>query len=118
MKFIPKEEFIRTIEDRLQDIQDNLLERARVFRDEHTVRIDSKEDFERFFTAVNPGKPGIHGGFALAHWAGSNEDEEQIQKSLKVTIRCIPFGDEFAEEGTCFYTGKPSSRRVFFAKSY
>ena len=55
---------------------------------------------------------------AIVHWAGSNEDEEQIQKDHKVTIRCIPFGDEFAEEGTCFYTGKPSSRRVFFAKSY
>ena len=88
-------------------------------RDEHTVKIDSKEDFEKFFTPQNQDKPEIHGGFALCHWAGSMEDEEQIQRDHKVTIRCIPFGDdEYAEEGTCFYTGKPSSRRVVFAKSY
>jgi prolyl-tRNA synthetase len=52
------------------------------------------------------------------HWAGSNEDEDRIAKDYKVTIRCIPLGDEYAEEGTCFVTGKPSSRRVVFAKSY
>ena len=117
-EFIPKEDFIRSVSERLQDVQDNLLERARAFRDANIVRIDTREAFDAFFTPRNPNQPEIHGGFALCHWAGSNEDEEQIQKDLKVTIRCIPFGDEFAEEGTCFYTGKPSNRRVFFAKSY
>ena len=77
-----------------------------------------REEFEKFFTPENQDKPEIHGGFALCHWAGSTEEEEQIQKDHKVTIRCIPFGDEYAEEGTCFFTGKPSSRRVVFAKSY
>ena len=52
------------------------------------------------------------------HWAGSSEDEDRIQKELKVTIRCIPFGEEYVEEGVCFITGKPSKRRVVFAKSY
>ena len=116
--FVPKEDFIRSLSERLQEVQDSLLERARVFRDENIIKIDSREEFEALFTPRNPNQPEIHGGFALCHWAGSNEDEEQIQKDLKVTIRCIPFGNEFAEEGTCFYTGKPSSRRVFFAKSY
>ena len=117
-EFIDKEQFLRVVENTLEDIQGNLLQRATELRQKHTLKIDSKEEFEKFFTPQNTEKPEIHGGFALCHWAGSNEDEEQIQKDLKVTIRCIPFGDEYAEEGTCFYTGKPSSRRVVFAKSY
>jgi prolyl-tRNA synthetase len=117
-EFIPKEDFIRSVADLLQEIQDKLLERATEFRDANITKIDTKEEFEAFFTAKNQQKPEIHGGFALCHWAGSNEDEDQLSKAYKVTIRCIPFGDEFAEEGICFYTGKPSSRRVFFAKSY
>jgi len=117
-EFIGKEDFLKVVENTLTDIQNNLLQRATAMREEHTVKIDSKEEFEKFFTPENKNKPEIHGGFALCHWAGSNEDEEQIQKDHKVTIRCIPFGDEYAEEGTCFYTGKPSSRRVVFAKSY
>jgi prolyl-tRNA synthetase len=52
------------------------------------------------------------------HWAGSNEEEDKIAKEMKITIRCIPISDEFAEEGKCFLTGKPSSRRVVFARSY
>ena len=117
-EFIGNEDFLRAVENTLEDIQATLLQRATAMRGEHTVKIDSKEEFEKFFTPQNPDKPEIHGGFALCHWAGSNEDEEQIQKDHKVTIRCIPFGEEYAEEGTCFYTGKPSSRRVVFAKSY
>jgi prolyl-tRNA synthetase len=52
------------------------------------------------------------------NWAGSSEDEDTLSKELKVTIRCIPHGDQFAEEGKCVLTGKPSSRRVVFARSY
>ncbi|MFT5105609.1 MAG: prolyl-tRNA synthetase, partial [Pseudoalteromonas tetraodonis] len=117
-EFIGNEDFLRAVGNTLEDIQSNLLLRARAMREEHTVKIDTKEAFEQFFTPENKEKPEIHGGFALCHWAGSSEDEEQIQKQHKVTIRCIPFGDEYVEEGTCFYTGKPSSRRVVFAKSY
>ena len=46
------------------------------------------------------------------------DDEEKIQQDLKVTVRCIPNDDRFAEEGTCPFTGKPSSKRIVFAKSY
>jgi prolyl-tRNA synthetase len=55
-------------------------------------------------------------GFALAHWNGTREVEEQIKTDLKVTIRCIPFGPD--EPGQCVITGEPSARRVVFAKSY
>lgn len=117
-EFISKEEFIRRAEDILADIQSELLRRATELRDSHTRKIDTEEEFRAFFTPENEAKPEIHGGFALVHWAGTSEDEERLQKELRVTIRCIPKGDEYAEEGTCFLTGKPSHRRVVFAKSY
>ena len=82
------------------------------------TRIDSMEEFIEFFTPSNTEKPEIHGGFALCHWAGSNEEEEKIAKEHKVTIRCIPHGEQYAEEGTCILTGQPSSRRVVFSKAY
>jgi prolyl-tRNA synthetase len=117
-EFISKEEFIREVAERLQDIQDSLLSRATAHRNEHLVRLENEAAFREYFTPMNEDKPETHGGFALMHWAGSSEDEDRIQKELKVTIRCIPFGEEFAEEGVCFITGKPSKRRVVFAKAY
>jgi len=119
--FIPKEEFIRSVPDLLDEVQQSLLDRATDFLNEHTVRIDSLEEFEKFFTPEACGKqdkPGIHGGFALCHWAGSADDEDRLSKEHKTTLRCIPSGSEYEEEGVCFLTGKPSSQRVVFAKSY
>ena len=100
----------------LEEIQEGLLARATAFRDANMVKIDTKEAFECFFTPKSERE--IHGGFALCHWAGSAGDEERIQKQYGVTMRCIPRGDEYAEEGLCFLTGKPSTRRVIFAKAY
>jgi prolyl-tRNA synthetase len=79
--------------------------------------IESKKDFYDFFTPKNSAKPEIHGGFALAHWNGSREVEEQIKNDLKVTIRVVPLADS-AEPGKCIFTGEPSVRRVVWAKSY
>jgi prolyl-tRNA synthetase len=101
----------------LQEIQDNLYKRALALREEHTVKIDSKEAFYAFFTAKNPNKPEIHGGFALAHFNGSREVEEQLKTELKVTVRCIP-RDLDTEPGVCIFTGEPSRQRVIFAKAY
>jgi prolyl-tRNA synthetase len=117
-EFVGTAEFSAGASALLASVQQGLLERATAFRDENMVCVDSLEAFEAFFTAANPEKPGIHGGFALCHWAGSAEDEERIQKQYGVTMRCIPFGDEYRGEGECFLTGKPSSRRVIFAKAY
>lgn len=111
------EEFQGSVSGVLQEIQDGLLARATALRDQNTVRIDSWEEFKAFFTAKNPEKPEIHGGFALAHWDGSREVEDKIKEELKVTIRCIPF-DSTEEEGKCVFSGRPSKRRVVFAKSY
>ncbi len=111
------EEFIQRAPDILMSIQKNLYERAKKFRDDNTRKIDNKEDFYEFFTPKNSAKPEIHGGFALAHWNGSREIEEKIKEDLKVTIRCIPPGDR-AEASRCIFTGKPSARRVIWAKAY
>jgi prolyl-tRNA synthetase len=110
------QEFVATAREMLMSIQQNLLSRATEFRDQHTHKIDSKEEFYEFFTPKNPAKPEIHGGFALAHWNGSRAIEEQIKNDLKVTIRVIPLGD--SEPGQCIFTGEPSARRVVWAKSY
>src|SRR5437764_116606 len=110
------QEFAANAPDMLMSIQKNLYDRAKKFQDEHTRVIESKKEFYDFFTAKNPNKPEIHGGFALAHWNGSREVEEKIKRDLKVTIRVIPFGG--AEPGKCIFTGEPSAKRVVWAKSY
>ncbi len=114
---MPMDELIARAPEILTSVQDSLYARAKKFRDENTRVINSKKDFYDFFTPENPEKPGIHGGFALAHWNGSREVEEQIKNDLKVTIRVIPL-DDSSEPGQCIFTGEPSTRRVIWAKSY
>jgi prolyl-tRNA synthetase len=118
--FLPTAEFVSRASALLDEIQQNLFGRALAFRDANTRVIDTKEEFYDFFTPKNSAKPEIHGGFALAHWNGSREVEEQIKNDLKVTIRCIPFDDSVnpPESGNCIITGEPSPRRVLWAKSY
>jgi len=99
----------------LDDMQNNLLAKATAFRDQHTVKIDHKSDFYKFFTPKKEDE--IHGGFALCHWNGDPAVEEQVKQDLNVTIRCIPL-DAPNEPGRCVITGEPSQRRVIFAKSY
>jgi prolyl-tRNA synthetase len=114
---IRRDEFVKTVISMLDDIQMNLLDRALRFRDENTVRIDSKEDFYAFFTPNDAENPEIHAGFALAHWCGGEVCEEKIQQDLSVTIRCIPLEGE-PETGPCVICGGNSSGRVVFAKAY
>src|SRR5689334_19771970 len=109
------QEFAATAPEMLMSIQQNLFDRAKTFQQENTRIIESKKEFYDFFTAKNPSKPEIHGGFALAHWNGSRQVEEQIKNDLKVTIRVIPFD---GEPGKCIFTGEPSPKRVIWAKSY
>ncbi|MBN1268267.1 MAG: proline--tRNA ligase [Kiritimatiellae bacterium] len=113
----PRAEFVATVAEQLDQMQASLLERARAFRAAHTQKIDSKEEFYRYFTPNDAEKPEIHGGFALCHWSGDAAVEEEIGRELNVTIRCIPLEGE-QEEGTCIFTGKPSPRRVVFGKAY
>jgi prolyl-tRNA synthetase len=109
------QQFAATAPEMLMSIQQNLFDRAKTFQQENTRVIESKKEFYDFFTAKNASKPEIHGGFALAHWNGSRQVEEQIKNDLKVTIRVIPFD---GEPGKCIFTGEPSPKRVIWAKSY
>ncbi len=97
------------VEQLLGDIQQALFHRAKAFRDAHITPVDAWADFE----AVLEEK----GGFALAHWDGTTETELEIKERTKATIRCIPL-DAPEEEGVCVLTGKPSQRRVLFARAY
>ena len=114
---IPRGEFVLNVAGELDEIQAQLFARAKAFKDEHTRCIDSKDEFYDFFTPANKEKPEVHGGFALAHWSGESDVEEKIKDDLNVTIRCIP-QDAPEEDGQCIISGKPSKRRVVFAKSY
>lgn len=96
------------IEHLLEQIQDNIYRRASDFRETHTFKADSYDEFKSRLD---------EGGFVLAHWDGTTETELKIKEETKATIRCIPI-DNKAEEGKCIYSGKPSSQRVVFARAY
>lgn len=118
---VPRAEFVAGIGKLLDEIQDGMLERARQYRQANTRQIDNKDEFYDFFTPENSEKPEIHGGFALCHFSGDPQVEEQVRNDLQVTVRCIPQPGEFGyveEEGRCIISGKPSARRVIFAKAY
>ena len=112
-----REELLARLASELEDMQEKLYQKALAFRDSRIHKIDSKEEFYAFFTPKNRENPEIHGGFALSHWSGEASVEEIVKKDLNVTIRCIPF-DEPEEKGRCVISGKPSQKRVIFAKSY
>ncbi|GAB6097404.1 proline--tRNA ligase [Desulfatiferula olefinivorans] len=114
---LKREDFISGITGILDEIQANLFSRALAYRETHTRPIDTREDFYAFFTPENADKPEIHGGFAMSHWCGSADCEKTVKNDLSVTIRCIPI-DAAREDGACVYCGRPSTRRVVFAKSY
>lgn len=99
---------VEEVERLLEDIQTNLFNKALKMREEKTITVDTYEEFKEKIE---------NGGFILAHWDGTPETEEKIKEETKATIRCIPF-DGDTTPGTCMVTGKPSARRVIFARSY
>ncbi|MHC4910292.1 MAG: proline--tRNA ligase [Planctomycetota bacterium] len=114
---VPRAEFVATVADILQEMQDGLLERARAYRDANTRTIDDRDEFYEFFTPRDKEQPEIHGGFAMTHFSGDTVLEDTIKNDLAVTVRCIPQQDATGP-GTCPFTGKPSAQRVVWAKSY
>ncbi|MFP4619938.1 MAG: proline--tRNA ligase [Bacteroidales bacterium] len=93
----------------LEDIQNQIYQKALEFRKANTYRVD---DYEEFRDILNN-----KGGFIEAHWDGTVETEQKIKEETKATIRCIPIDGE-KEDGKCIYSGKPSSQRVIFARAY
>ena len=108
--------FVTQIGALLDEIQDNLLARAKAHAKEYTREISSEKDFIEFFTPQNKNDPEIHGGFASMGFCCDSALEEKIAKQYKVTVRCIP--NATADEVVpCAFTGQPG-KRVIFAKSY
>jgi prolyl-tRNA synthetase len=96
------------VEQLLQDIQKNIFEKAKAYRDSRIQKVDSYEEFKQKIE---------EGGFFLCHWDGTAETEARIKEETKATIRCVPFGTP-DEEGVDMVTGKPSHRRVLIARAY
>ncbi len=106
---VSSEELIGKIEFLLEDIQRNIFQRAFDFRQAHITEVNSYEEFKAVLEK--------EGGFIAAHWDGSSATEEKIKEETKATIRCIPL-EARSESGRCMVTGKPSAKRVLFAKAY
>lgn len=106
---VPFDNIVEYIQKLLQDIQQNLFNKALKFREENTRKADTWEEFVDLLDN--------HPGFIYAHWDGTPETEDKIKELTKATIRCIPF-DNPLEEGKCILTGKPSKQRVLFARAY
>jgi prolyl-tRNA synthetase len=101
----------------LDDIQADLLARAREFRDSHSRVIEDGSEFQAFFTPERTDKPEIHGGFTTSPWCGSAECEARVNTELGASIRCIPLDSE--ESNTpCVSCGNNGSKPVIFAKAY
>ena len=108
-KSIGLNEVVGHIEELLEEIQQNLFNRAKDFRESRISKADSWDEFVRLLDEK--------GGFISAHWDGTSETEEKIKEQTKATIRCIPLNNE-QEEGNCILTGNPSTQRVLFARAY
>ena len=102
------EEYVKNL---LEEIQQNIYQKALDYRLAHTTKVDTYEEFKQKIE---------EGGFILAHWDGTTETEEKIKEDTKATIRCIPFeaDEESLQPGVDMVTGKPSARRVLFARAY
>ncbi|MBA4145876.1 MAG: proline--tRNA ligase [Azospira oryzae] len=103
------DEVVKIVTPLLDEIQANIYQRALKFREEKTTYVDTYEDLKKVLDDK--------GGFVMAHWDGTAETEAIIKDETKATIRCIPL-DAPEEQGKCVYSGKPSSRRVVFARAY
>lgn len=97
------------IEELLKTIQDDIFNKALKYREENITEVDTYDEFKKVLDEK--------GGFISAHWDGTAEEEEQIKEETKATIRCIPL-DAKEEPGVSMVSGKPSSKRVIFAKAY
>ena len=101
------------IEDKIQfllkGIQSNIYNKAQHFKEKNTHQVDCYDEFKKLLESK--------GGFIYAHWDGTPETENLIKEETKATIRCIPLNGN-KESGRCMVTGKPSSKRVLFAKAY
>ncbi len=108
-EIVKQDELASKIKNLLEIIQNELFQKALIYRDSHITRVNTFKEFKEVLETK--------GGFISAHWDGTKKTEEEIKKLTKATIRCIP-NVPILEEGSCVLTGKPSHKRVLFAKAY
>ena len=104
----PIDGIVEYVEQLLEDIQKNIFEKAKAFRDAHIYECENYEEFKEKVK---------DGGFFLCHWDGTAETEARIKEETQATIRCVPFGVE-QTPGVDMVTGKPAKARVIIARSY
>jgi prolyl-tRNA synthetase len=107
-EILPQQGIAGYIDKLLHEIQENIYHKALQFRDKHTFEVDSWDELIDVLDHK--------GGYALAHWDGTEASEEKIRET-KASIRCIPV-DGKKEQGKCIVSGKPSKQRVVIAKAY
>jgi prolyl-tRNA synthetase len=105
----PADGIVTYIQDLLEQIQNDLFNKAIDYRTEHTTEVNSYAEFKDVLEHKT--------GFVSAHWDGTAATEEKIKEETKATIRCIPL-DRVEEAGVCIFSGAPSKGRVLFAKAY
>jgi len=105
---LSQENIVENVKNYLENIQQNLYNRALAFRESHTFDTDNWDEFVKKIE---------NGNFVWAHWDGTTETELKIKELTKATIRLIPL-DVKSENGTCIFTGNPSKHRVLFARAY
>ena len=114
-EIVPQEGLAARLTETLAEIQQGLFDRALAFRQAHTTKVDTYDDFKRVLDEK--------GGFVLAPWDGTDETEARIKEETKATIRCIPLPEEAEALGAVgtsedMLTGQPSARYVVFARAY
>jgi prolyl-tRNA synthetase len=106
---VPLEGLASRIKDLLEEVQQQLFDKAKAYQQSHITPANSWEEFVKLLDEK--------GGFISAHWDGTGETEEKIKELTKATIRCIPLNNA-QEAGACILTGAPSTQRVLFARAY
>lgn len=112
--FISKENLLNEVIEILEGMQKGLFAKSHSFLKKNTVNIENEKDFFSFFEEK---EKGTSGGFALVHYASDEKVEKMLKEKYSVTPRCMPL-EEKGKTGKCIFTGRPSSGRVIFAKSY
>ncbi|MGJ8697238.1 MAG: proline--tRNA ligase [Verrucomicrobiaceae bacterium] len=109
--FLQKEDFLRDVEDTLDSVHQTLLERSRTFREENIAESTDLAAFESHWETEDP-------GWILTPWAGTREEEEELSKKHRITVRCLPLDKQAEPEAPCILTGKPTASRALWGRSY
>ncbi|MBL0186223.1 MAG: proline--tRNA ligase [Candidatus Obscuribacter sp.] len=109
MRDVPRDGIVETINNLLVTVQKAIFDRALAFRTENSIKVKTYDELKKTLNERNC--------FIETHFDGTSEDEGKIKDECKATIRCMPFNME-PVEGECMYTGRKTTRRVIFARSY